>query len=158
MLKPIFVLLFCCSGHFVHSQFILERATISSFSTYYSSAQLYVSGTGGQVNSGTAKNGDILISQGFQQPTLFTTSIPNISSNPNIHLFPNPVYADCTVRSNQEEQLTLHIYSITGQLMRIHQGIRNVVLNFDDLPLGMYSVECRDARGHLNKWQVLHVQ
>lgn len=124
-----------------------------------SSAGLSISWTLGEVAYTTLTSADFILTQGFQQGNLFTTSIdkPGITQN-DITIYPNPARDYVKVKfeiPNASGKATFDLYDITGRkviskVMNVEQSVP-AELNLSELRSGIYLLKVTLEKDNLNR-------
>jgi len=123
------------------------------------SAGLSISWTLGEVAYTTLSTSSYILTQGFQQGNLFTTSVdkPTITVN-DIAIYPNPAKDFVKVKvdiPNIEGKATFDLYDITGRKviskeMAIEQSVP-VELNLSEIRSGIYLLKVTLEKDNLNR-------
>jgi len=97
----------------------LDRQVIGSAGDYTSAGNVQLSWTVGEVAITTASSGNLVITQGFQQPDGLVIGIESPISGLSINLFPNPTQDIVVLKLNSKEaqELQLQWYDMLGQLV-----------------------------------------
>lgn len=123
------------------------------------SAGLSISWTLGEVAFTTLSSTDYILTQGFQQGNLFTTSVDKPTTTENdIAIYPNPVTDFVEVRVNIPNvagKVTFELYDITGRkVMSVVKGIEQlepIELSLSDLRTGMYLLKVTLNEGSVKR-------
>lgn len=123
------------------------------------SAGLSISWTLGEVAYTTLTSVDFILTQGFQQGNLFTTSVdkPEITQN-DITIYPNPVRDYVKVKfeiPNASGKVTFDLYDITGRkviskVMNVEQSVPTE-LNLSEIRSGIYLLKVMLEKDNLNR-------
>jgi hypothetical protein len=105
----------------------VERYVISSFGgSYFGGSTINVDFTAGESAITTLSNGSHILTQGFQQPFIF--SVVNVAENSadpiHIIIYPNPVYdhVNIDLKNGAHAQYTVQVFDILGQLIMSEQA------------------------------------
>ena len=116
---PLFVVacLFCTS---LNAQVKLAPTVISSGGGYYEGESISISWTLGEVAVTTLSAGDIILTQGFQQPFDIDVGFENEQASFGISAYPNPVGDQLRVRFDIQDpgDYLVEIQDVTGRLVR----------------------------------------
>lgn len=122
-------------------------------------AGLSISWTLGEVAYATLSSTDYILTQGFQQGNLFTTSVDK-PTNPinDITIYPNPAKDFIKVKieiANIAGKATFELYDITGRKviskkMAVEQSVP-VELNLSEIRPGIYLLKVTLERDNLNR-------
>ena len=63
---------------------------------------------------------------------------------PTLQLYPNPTNGTVSIK-NLEEEASVHVYSMTGELVRTYKNIKHQI-QITDLPIGTYVVEIKNRQ------------
>jgi hypothetical protein len=74
-----------------HAQIMLEPSVLASGGNYAETESMSISWTLGELATTTLTGGDMILTQGFQQPSDFGTGINTEELNWGITAYPNPV-------------------------------------------------------------------
>jgi hypothetical protein len=138
--------LFLVSTTVMHGQ-ILERQLISTTGNLSQTDELMVSATGGETIIHTAIAGEIMLTQGFQQPTaadfVGIWQIDDLSLN--ITVAPNPVTTAIHITLNAERpiDLSVTVFGMDGTMAVPQQKLKvsgEMIkrIDFSTLPAGTY--------------------
>ena len=139
---------------------IIERQLISTTGNLSNSANLQVSATSGEIVVSTQSSGTIVLTQGFQQPSLEdfvgTINIDDIKSD--ISISPNPTIStiNIIIKSPNQVDLKLEILDLSGTRVLPVQtlsfaGETKKTLDFSQLPSNTYLLLFRDKNSNAVK-------
>ncbi len=142
------ILLFGCTLFIVTSinaQVTLAPSVISSGGGYGENGNISISWTLGELAVTTLTGGDMILTQGFQQPFDIGVGIQKEEINWDISVYPNPVGEELRIRFNIEKpgDFLLEIQDVTGRLIRQEQHKQVspgdvVILNTSTYTNGIY--------------------
>ena len=121
----------------------ISPSSINSQSALYLSGNLQVSTSLGLSGYLTLSSGSVVLSQGFQQPSLVNVSIERLEKS-NFWLFPNPSSGVIFLDEIREEINLLKIFNAQGQLQineRLKNSLHNSSLDLSHLADGLYFAE-----------------
>ncbi len=97
----------------------LDRQVIGSAGDYASAGNVQLSWTVGEVATTTESSGNLLITQGFQQPDGLVVGIQSPVSGLSINLFPNPTEDMLVLKlsSKDAKELQLQWFDMLGQVL-----------------------------------------
>ncbi|MEX0811715.1 MAG: T9SS type A sorting domain-containing protein [Chitinophagales bacterium] len=100
----------------------IERQVVSPYGSYEESGALALSSTVGEVATATLEQADIILTQGFQQPSDIddTVGIERVINDLNISAFPNPTTQKVILElnSNKEMEIFVRLFDINGKQLR----------------------------------------
>ena len=107
--------------------------------------------TTGEPVIGTISNGEITLTQGFQQPVAKkTVSTLPVISGLNINIFPNPTFGHLSIRVNDANLYTLRMTDQTGREVLTAQSlIAQADYDLYHLADGLYFVIITDEAGQI---------
>lgn len=113
-------LFFAVSGF---SQIAIEPSIIASGGGYGETETMGISWTLGELATSTLTGGDMILTQGFQQPFDFGTGISTKEMNWEITAYPNPVKDELFVRFDIERtrEFWIEIQDVTGREISLEQ-------------------------------------
>ena len=106
-----------------YAQFTLEPGVIASGGSYAETETMSISWTLGELATATLAGGDMILTQGFQQPFDFGTGINPEKLNWQITAFPNPVSDVLFVRFDiqRTREFRIEIQDVTGRVLSLEQ-------------------------------------
>ncbi|MCF8309357.1 MAG: T9SS type A sorting domain-containing protein [Bacteroidales bacterium] len=133
---------------FVGAQVSIERDVVASGGSSYSSVNLQVDQTIGELSVSTLSSGDVMIAQGFHQYFEKPNAIPEQNLVDDFNLYPNPVSDDLTITfsSSTQSEWNIHITNPMGSVMPGSSEIlttreeKRVTIDCRDYPRGVYFV------------------
>jgi len=155
--KIIFFLLFVW-GNVVLAQSISPSA-IASAGIYSESGNLQLSSTVGELAVQTLSTANLILTQGFQQPLVIGTGVPDERElDWEVKTWPNPVYdqLNISIRLAKPMDLILEIYDLTGKKVWIEQ-LSNIPANYNHtinlihLRQGIYFLKVTSTDQKLNR-------
>jgi hypothetical protein len=151
--SPLIVVLMISSVGFSQS---LERQVIGSAGDYATSGSISLSYTVGEVATTTLSNGNLILTQGFQQPDSDTiNSIDEPLFVGDIAVYPNPTSDIVIVKINTDQTgLSLVLTNPLGQDLVATEidtngGSYTGEVDMTRLAAGHYMLYLRDARGRV---------
>lgn len=130
------------------AQVILAPSVIAAGGNYTESGQISISWTLGELAVRTLAGGNMILTQGFQQP--FDTDVGNgpETRNWNITVYPNPVKDVLTIRFGMEKaaDFLVQVQDVTGRVLAVEQHSRvlpgdMVQLNTSGYSEGIYFIK-----------------
>ncbi len=123
----------------------LERQVMANSSGYFEGKNFYISWTVGEPVSETLVNDKLVLTQGFEQPDLFTRSTVGIKNvQPaafGLMIYPNPATSTLTIQLEHPDVklLNLQLFDSTGKLLHNWKiGTGSSTLEVHTLPPGLY--------------------
>jgi hypothetical protein len=124
----------------------LTPTVIASAGNYYENGNLSLSYTLGELAVSTLSNANLILTQGFQQPSLIINSVNNPGQiDWSIIAYPNPVadYLNVSFNFNDNQDIVLELSDITGKKVYLERynnliGIEEKSINFSNLKSGIY--------------------
>ncbi len=106
-----------------YAQIALEPSVIASGGGYGESETMSISWTAGQLASTTLSGGEMILTQGFQQPLDFGTGISTQELNWEITAYPNPVADELNIRFDidRTRDFWIEIQDVTGRVLSLEQ-------------------------------------
>lgn len=145
MKKPIIIL--TCLGILpvVNAQTSLSPSVLSSGGDYFESTDMSISWAIGELAVNTLQGGNLILTQGFQQPFDIGVGIKMNEMNWNILVYPNPVGDELRILFDVPSpgDYLIEIQDVTGRVIsqEIHKQVRpgeTVILNTSRLIHGIY--------------------
>ncbi len=111
------------TGSFAQS---VERQVIGSTGGYSAQSNVSASYTVGEAVIQTAAAGNIILTQGFQQPDNQSVGIVDVANNIKISAYPNPTTDKVIVEINAEaeSQFSFQVYNALGQLVLLPASLQ----------------------------------
>ena len=105
------------------SQIALEPSVIASGGSYAETETMSISWTLGELATTTLSGGDMILTQGFQQPSDFGTGISPEELNWEITAYPNPVKDQLFIRFDidRTRDFWIEIQDVTGRVLSLEQ-------------------------------------
>jgi hypothetical protein len=105
------------------SQIALEPNVIASGGSYAENESMSISWTLGELAASTLTGGDMILTQGFQQPFDFGTGINTEELNWGITAYPNPVTDELNVRFDidRTRDFWIEVQDVTGRVLSLEQ-------------------------------------
>jgi hypothetical protein len=141
MKRYIFILIAMCFALSVRAQ--VKQEVIASAGGYNVNGTLSISWTLGETIIPTFKNGDLVLTHGFQQQLIITTVEENLEVLVNIKVFPNPASDVVNIRfeSPLDGDIDVTILDTQGKLIKrdiIEATMVEKQINLQDVPAGIY--------------------
>jgi hypothetical protein len=101
------------------AQLSIEPSVVASSGNYYESSSMTISWTVGELAITTLTGNNLILTQGFQQPTIMGTGIDKDEFDGKIFVYPNPVQNELFVRFDVERSgnYILELQDVTGRIM-----------------------------------------
>lgn len=121
----------------------MEQKVISSAGGYNINGTFSINWTLGETIIPSFKNGDLILTHGFQEKLIITTFEENIDVFVNIKVFPNPASEVVNIQFELplEEKVVLFILDSQGKLVQrdiIESSLTEKRINLQNLPAGIY--------------------
>ena len=128
-----------------------KQEVISSAGGYNTNGGLSLSWTLGETIIPTFKNGDLILTHGFQQVLIITSVEENIDVLVNVKVFPNPAgeYVNIRFESPLEGEISLSLIDSQGKLFKndiIESTLIEKQINLQDLPAGIFYLRLTKGR------------
>ena len=156
MKKILFILVIAAFPALVESQSI-SREVKSTDGDYNESSEMTLASTFGQPITGTFENGSMVLTQGFQQPTIVViTSTEELAKKPlSVRVYPNPAqqFINLDITTEKEKNISWAVYNSTGQRQAglggelTVNGKQSEKLNFYGLSAGSYYIRFINDNG-----------
>jgi len=133
----------------------IERQVIASGGSVQSASGVAVSSTVGETVTATFSSGTVILTQGFQQDGLTTTSLSENKIAVDYKLYPNPTQNQLNINLIAEENIegVLKLTSIDGKLIHskririeANQPFKDR-FNMEHLPEGLYILSIQSEKG-----------
>lgn len=167
-MKKIYALLFAISiGGMLFSQSI-SRSVIASAGDFYSNGSISVSWTLGEIATETYTAGNLVLTQGFQQPDTikgpgnFIQGFP--SDNFSVKVYPNPAsdYLNIVIKGNDDMNLQIALFDAIGRNLlidKINAGEPEKTLDVSLYRPGIYFLKIATVDGRsIRTFQVTKVK
>lgn len=145
MKQIITTLVFGCAITLTHSQTLTNQVVANSGNSYSSSA-LRVDQTTGESVTTTFQAGNLIVTQGFQQPISFTVGVEEEKINV-LTLWPNPARESVIISGFKQPIERIEIFDTAGKLIVTHSQKST----FSVAPLAGGSYVVRLQSGALNE-------
>lgn len=149
-MKKILLLIFIGGWSFALRAQSLTPFVVSTSGAFYSNGAGMLSTTIGELAAVTTlSGGSNYLTQGFQQPWDFSTSIPEIHENGlAFEIFPNPSSGQITLSLNTERdsKLAVKVYDVLGKTVYFESishtaGYASYEMNLEKVAEGVYMLE-----------------
>jgi hypothetical protein len=103
-----------------HGQISMAPSVIGAGGGYAENEDISLSWTLGELATSTLTGGDLMLTQGFQQPFTLGTGVRPPAADWLISVYPNPLSEKLRIRFDIEspEEFLLEIQDVTGRLIR----------------------------------------
>ncbi|MEO0875913.1 MAG: T9SS type A sorting domain-containing protein [Bacteroidota bacterium] len=135
----------------VYGQIQLERQALTIAGGHYTDGSLELTQSLGQVATATVQSDELILTQGFQQPSDNITSTYTAISFNKLRFYPNPVqdYGNLQLDIEESFQLQIELFNIAGQLIRhrtesLNKGTNSLSFDYRDLSAGIYLMKLTD--------------
>ncbi|MFO7933178.1 MAG: T9SS type A sorting domain-containing protein [Bacteroidales bacterium] len=129
----------------MHAQISLSPSVISAAGDYYEGTEMSISWTLGELAVTTLQGGNMILTQGFQQPFDIGVGIKQNKMNWNISVYPNPLGEELRIRFDVPSpgDYLIEIQDVTGRVMsqEMHMQVRTgetVILDTSGFLPGIY--------------------
>jgi hypothetical protein len=121
----------------------VKQEVIASAGGYNTSGGLSISWTLGEVIIPTFKNGDLVLTHGFQQKLIITVIEENLDILIDVKVFPNPASEVVYIRfeSTVNGEIDVNILDSQGKLVKtdkIESTMTEKQINLQEMPAGIY--------------------
>jgi hypothetical protein len=121
----------------------IKQEVIASAGGYNTSGGLSISWTLGEVVIPTFKNGDLVLTHGFQQKLIITTIEENIDILIDVKVFPNPASEVVNIRFEApvNGEIDIAVLDSQGRLVKremIESTMIEKQINLQEMPAGIY--------------------
>ena len=149
-MKKIVLFFLSCGLSFALSAQSLTPFVVSTSGAFFSNSSGMLSTTIGELAAVTTLTGGVnILTQGFQQPWDFNTSIPEITDNGlAFDVYPNPSSGIFTLALNTEKdsKVTVKIYDVLGKTIYFESishssGYASHEINLKSMAEGVYFLE-----------------
>jgi hypothetical protein len=112
------VLVFGYASSLTHAQTLTNQVVANSGNTYSSSA-LNIEQTTGESVTTTIQSGNLIVTQGFHQPNLFSVGVEEMETT-LLTLWPNPARESVTISGSKQPIERVEIFDALGKLVVTH--------------------------------------
>lgn len=129
-----------------------ERTVLSSNGGYETNGNLSMEWTMGEFSSSTSSNGNLLITEGFQQGGDISIGIDELTINLDITIYPNPTDDLIHISRSDKDDVNLFIqlYNSDGKLISDSQLVdRRSTIELSNYAAGKYSLSITTESGDL---------
>jgi hypothetical protein len=130
------------------------QTTLAVAGEEYTASNCSLNWTIGEVVSNMGQSTDCLLTQGFQQPSVFSVAHPNtITQSTNvIGVYPNPFESYFNLDRDSDQEITIQVINQEGKVLftRKISGKTNQI-NLSSLSNGLYFLEVLSIEGCLLK-------
>lgn len=134
---------------------LTDLSVLSPLGGSYESSAIRLDWTLGETFINTGVNENMMLTQGFQQPSIIVKELPSSivrsASNAKINIAPNPVTSMLTVRidGKDQEQNNVQILDIFGRVVYKGQPTtsKTILLNLAGFQQGSYFLQVLDLSG-----------
>jgi len=139
---------------YAQAQLALTPSVVSAGGNYYENDNMTMTWTIGELTVTTLHGNNLILTAGFQQPTVMGTGIPRNDFAGEIFVYPNPVQNELFVRFDVERSgdYLLELQDVTGRI--IIQSIQKPIspgdiidLNTSNFATGLYLLRVMTTDG-----------
>lgn len=133
----------------------LSRAGIFSFSESYSGETFYSNHSVGEVAVGSVSDGNVSLTQGFQQGFTYVTALENIVNEYNFSVFPNPASEILNIswkNNGVNASVTIQLTDMSGKTVLLKNtsvSAEREQIQLTDLPASSYFLTVSDRNNRL---------
>ncbi len=143
----------------------VERQVIASSGGYSSSSSVSASFTVGETVTATGTSSSIIVTQGFQQPTVSSVGIEELDNGLSVNVYPNPVSDNLMVEISAINELHVNatVYDMAGKETGISvsnlqvNGTLKTTLDASALSAGNYLISFTDENTSLGTVRIQKV-
>ena len=124
----------------------LERTVVATAGETFAANNLILDWTLGEIMTETY-TGTVVLTQGFHQPTLNTTSVePSAAAFGDIQVYPNPTTGQLFIERESSELLQVRLFNAQGQtVLRAQMQTSFSTLDLSALPASLYVLQLSDG-------------
>jgi hypothetical protein len=124
----------------------VKQEVIASAGGYNTASGLSISWTLGETIIPTFKNGDLVLTHGFQSQLIITTVEENLDVMVNLKIFPNPAsdIVNIQFETPVETEIIVYLLDSQGKLVKkdiIESSMTQKQINMQDLAGGIYYIK-----------------
>ena len=152
-------------GFTVRGQSVERYVIGSGGGTYFDGANLRMDYTLGEFATLTLNNPSNILTQGFQQPFVDTTTVINVEGNDemSISFYPNPTSGNLNIdiTNSKNQEILIELYDLLGQKLSSTQsnigfgGNANLKLDLSHFANGTYFVRVMTGENYLKNIKIL---
>ena len=128
------------------SQVKIKRSSLSPGGGVYTSGNITLVSSVGELKTIEKSNGNIHLSEGFINPNILVAlKIEDYDELTGIRIYPNPVKDDLHIEFSKNDTYELHLFDVTGKeiFVKPENGLRSVI-NMSGYPAGIYILSVVD--------------
>ncbi len=146
MLRKLILIVLFFLTYFTNAQNLMPEL-LSSSGGLYSGENASLSWTLGEVSINTITSSDIMLTQGFQQPGLHTTSVTNPDYQISAIVYPNPARDFIDIEIKYPNSKSFAIIDINGNIYKRLFSPRNKKIDISNLQPGYYFIAINTNKG-----------
>lgn len=148
------IMLFALAASVAVSAQSLERQVIGSAGDYATGGNVSLSYTVGETATATLSGGNLILTQGFQQPDDQMTGIDEPVFNGEITVYPNPTSDIVMINITSDDDLILELTNVSGQQLMnrelvFQSGNYSGQVDLQKYAAGTYLLYLRDSEGRV---------
>lgn len=148
----LFVALLLSTSAFSQS---LEPEVLSSSGDYFTSTNIKLNWTLGEMVTETFIAGSNILTQGFQQPNYLYTAVDETAENKEISIYPNPFSDVVTINTGNYTGVNVNVYDLQGKnLIENNINKSNLQLDFSAFAPGIYFIKIYNSEKILKTFKV----
>lgn len=159
-MKKILILVIAISVKTLAAQSVSPEV-IATAGTSFNDGISQIDWTLGEPVTSTFTSGSEMLTQGFHQPNLLTTSINNVETNYSLLVYPNPSIDFIQLQfQNLKEAVTVDLLSSDGKLLQSKTSNTSSVLQMDmtKYTAGTYLLSVKDSQSKIKTYQVIKLK
>ena len=143
----------------------IERQVIASVGGDASASNIQASYTVGEAVIATGSASNVIVTQGFQQPTVSSVGIEEMDNGLSVNVYPNPVSDNLRVEINAKNELLVNatIYDMQGKStgvsvsnLKVNRTLKHA-LDVSALSTGQYFISFTDDKSTLGTVRIQKV-
>lgn len=144
----------------------IERQVIASVGGDANASNIQASYTVGEAVIATGSASNVIVTQGFQQPTVSSVGIEEMDNGLSVNVYPNPVSDNLTVEINATNDLTVNatVYDMGGRAtgvsissLKVNGSLKHM-LDVSTLTPGQYFISFTDEQSTLGTVRIQKVR
>ena len=137
----------------------VKQEVVASAGGYNVNGGISISWTLGETIIPTFKNGDLILTHGFQQQVIITTVVEDIEQLVKITVYPNPAsdVVNIQFEAPVEGEMVLTMIDGNGRVVKadmVESAMVEKQINLQDLPAGIYYLRLTKGK-HVNVYKVV---
>lgn len=158
-MKYLFFINALCFAFFATQAQTLDRQVIASSGQYFENSNFNVQATIGETVIPTLTSGNVILTQGFQQPdSTVTVNVENTLVSLGFSLFPNPTATQFSLYLKSDKAITIvmQLFDLQGKEITqaktvSFQNTFTEVFDIQQLAAGQYTLRLQDKTGKMLK-------